>query len=342
MSIGKKIKQLRLQKGITQEVLADHLKLSFQAISKWENDAASPDISLLPMISVYFGVTIDELFEMSKDAHLERIENMLDDQRELSLQDETYVKTFLLDLLEQKDYTAKAHGLLSGLYNHRAKSYHEKAENHAKEALRLAPTNKAYHVALIEASRGVFTDWNYTNHHKLCAFYKRFVEMNPDYRSGYLYHLDHLIADGRISEANAVLGQLKNLDSGYIAFLYEGKILMRSGNKEGAFEVWNDMVNRFDGEWLAYASRADEYALTEQYDLALLDYEKAMAIQKAPRYYDGYEAMAHLYEIMGNTAKAIDMWEKVCTLLETEWDIKIGETIDYPKREIERLKKVMA
>ncbi len=62
VSIGAKIKFLRKLKGITQEELSDVLHISYQAISKWENGMAQPDISILPVIANYFGVTIDELF----------------------------------------------------------------------------------------------------------------------------------------------------------------------------------------------------------------------------------------------------------------------------------------
>ncbi len=37
MNIGNKIKELRKQRGITQEQLADSIGISFQAVSKWEN-----------------------------------------------------------------------------------------------------------------------------------------------------------------------------------------------------------------------------------------------------------------------------------------------------------------
>ncbi len=60
--IGEKIKYLRRQKSITQEELADVLHISFQAISKWENGIAQPEVSMIPAIANYFGVTIDELF----------------------------------------------------------------------------------------------------------------------------------------------------------------------------------------------------------------------------------------------------------------------------------------
>ena len=61
-SIGSNIRLLRKAKGVTQEELSAALHISGQAVSKWENEACQPDISLIPSIAGYFGVTIDELF----------------------------------------------------------------------------------------------------------------------------------------------------------------------------------------------------------------------------------------------------------------------------------------
>ena len=57
LELGKKIKQLRLQKGVTQDSLAKALNVSYQTVSKWENEASMPDILLLAEIAVYFGCT---------------------------------------------------------------------------------------------------------------------------------------------------------------------------------------------------------------------------------------------------------------------------------------------
>ena len=65
MNIGKKIKELRKLKGVTQEQLAESIGVSFQAVSKWENNIALPDITLSPMLASYFGVSMDELFDFS-------------------------------------------------------------------------------------------------------------------------------------------------------------------------------------------------------------------------------------------------------------------------------------
>lgn len=65
MNIGNKIKELRKANGITQEELANSIGISFQAISKWENNIALPDITLTPKLASYFGVSMDELFDFS-------------------------------------------------------------------------------------------------------------------------------------------------------------------------------------------------------------------------------------------------------------------------------------
>ena len=60
-TIGNRITKYRKMKGLTQEALAEQLGVSSQAVSKWENDASCPDISLLPKLCSVLGITTDEL-----------------------------------------------------------------------------------------------------------------------------------------------------------------------------------------------------------------------------------------------------------------------------------------
>lgn len=60
--IGYHIKRLRLKRGLTQREMAEHLRVSAQAVSKWEAGLNYPDITLLCPIADLFGVTLDELF----------------------------------------------------------------------------------------------------------------------------------------------------------------------------------------------------------------------------------------------------------------------------------------
>lgn len=60
-TIGEKIKQLRSEKGLSQEKLAEKLNVSRSAIAKWETDGGIPEIDNLLQLSIVFGVSLDEL-----------------------------------------------------------------------------------------------------------------------------------------------------------------------------------------------------------------------------------------------------------------------------------------
>jgi len=65
IKLGEKIKSLRKQKNISQEVFANYLGVSFQAVSKWETGATMPDVTMIPAIASFFGVSTDELFDFN-------------------------------------------------------------------------------------------------------------------------------------------------------------------------------------------------------------------------------------------------------------------------------------
>ena len=63
--INFKLAELRKKNNLTQQELGDILGVSYQTISKWENGVAYPDISVLPQISSYFGVSVDVLLGLA-------------------------------------------------------------------------------------------------------------------------------------------------------------------------------------------------------------------------------------------------------------------------------------
>ena len=61
MDFYQKLQELRKQKGLTQEQLAEQLYVSRTAISKWESGRGYPNIDSLKELSKYFGISLDEL-----------------------------------------------------------------------------------------------------------------------------------------------------------------------------------------------------------------------------------------------------------------------------------------
>ena len=81
MTIGKRIAQLRKEKGLTQEELSQMMEVSAQAVSKWENDQTCPDISLLPKLAQILGVSVDVLLSGEQEPPTPVVQILPEDQR---------------------------------------------------------------------------------------------------------------------------------------------------------------------------------------------------------------------------------------------------------------------
>ena len=68
MEIGQKLREARQQRGLTQEELAERLRLSRQTISNWENERSYPDIMSLIALSDLYGLSLDGL--VKEDRHM--------------------------------------------------------------------------------------------------------------------------------------------------------------------------------------------------------------------------------------------------------------------------------
>lgn len=67
MTIGERLLNLRKEKNLSQEELANVLDVSRQTISKWETDQTTPDFDKIVPLCEYFGITSDELLSGKKD-----------------------------------------------------------------------------------------------------------------------------------------------------------------------------------------------------------------------------------------------------------------------------------
>lgn len=83
-SFGQRLSRIRKEKGLTQEDVASRITISPQAVSKWENDISSPDISVLSQLADMFDVSVDELLgreENEKESEATHAEAVDDEER---------------------------------------------------------------------------------------------------------------------------------------------------------------------------------------------------------------------------------------------------------------------
>jgi len=338
MDIGKKIKTLRASKGLTQEKLARELNVTPQAVSRWENGTAQPDISLLPALSVCFGVRIDDFFELSDDAQFDRIDNMVEKEDFLSRGDFDYAERFLKDHIAADPNDARSLRALAHLYHHRADSYKRKAVPLAKRSLELEPTVKDGHSILSYVADGACWDWCSSNHRELIDYYYDFVKKNPDYRQGYLWLMDNLIADHRLDEALEAVRNMEKVEYTYHVPLYEGHILSRMGKNEEAETLWQKMLDENPDNWFVWSSMGDVRIKQCRYEEAIDFFQKAAELEAAPRFIDNWDSIGQINEMLGRWNEAAAAYEKVLEVYREDWQETDGFWVDQCQTKILKCK----
>ena len=336
MEIGKKIKTFRSAKSITQEALARELGVTAQAVSRWENGQAMPDITLLPALSVYFGVRIDDFFELSDEAQHERICNMTETEEFIPCADFDHAERFLKDKLALDPRDAESLTTLAALYNHRAEGYYRKSEALCKRALEIAPTEKAGHSLLSYAAHGACFDWCSSNHRELIDYYYGFVEKNPDFVPGYMWLLDNLIEDLRLNEALDIVRRVDRIRHDYYSMMKEGYILALLGEREQSEQLFARALQEEPENLYAWSLLGDIRVRQCRYDEAVKCYEKSSEIEPNPGFTDNYLSVAYIREMQGKWNEAADAHLKALEVYRTNKKLEDGFGVDLFEQAILR------
>ena len=117
MNLGNKIKTLRKEHNLTQENLAEMLGVSYQAISRWENNITSPDISTLPILANIFNVTVDYLLDVNIIKNEDNINKIYDEYYNLNVNNKIDECEILLEKgIKQYPYAFKLKNELLHIY----------------------------------------------------------------------------------------------------------------------------------------------------------------------------------------------------------------------------------
>lgn len=173
--LGERIANLRKQKGISQEELADVLVTSRQAISKWERGESDPDIGRLKDLAVYFNVSIDYLLgydmeDKSVNNFIEKIKKCIEENTFVISIDEIRMivsrnKNNFNLLMSVVEYLGEYY-----LIN-RDKEVVELTIQYIKNAILLYQPNNSYNMSLNDLHKVIATAYTYQNKYDLAKKY---------------------------------------------------------------------------------------------------------------------------------------------------------------------------
>ena len=330
MELGKKIRTLRFKAGLTQEQLAEKLGIGAQSVSKWENAATMPDITLLPILAETFGVSIDDLFDLTTEQRFSRIEHRMDIEDDLPQDVFLEYEEFLKAQLTNEAHKKRATELIAYLYWHRMEMFAKKARLRAREAVRLSPGEKGCQWILQKAEGHAAWDWNMSNHTGAIEFYKDLVRKNPGEKLPYEFLLDNLIADRRAEEADRFLdrpGALKDADPVIVGF-YRAHIALARYDEKTADGIVERLLAEHPDDFAclfeAAQYRAKKCDWMKAIELYELSFEKET---RRPRFQDELMAIRDIYEILGDYPNAARTCGRIIELLRNEWGITEGDEL---------------
>lgn len=324
MELGKKIRQLRFKAGLTQEQLAEKLGIGPQSVSKWENAVAMPDITTLPLLAETFGVSIDDLFDLTAEQRLNRIENRMDAEDDLPQDVFWEYEEFLKTQLNDPQNKQRATDLIAYLYWHKMNAFGQKAAKYAREGVRMAPGVKCSQWILNKAEGHAVWDWNMANHTKAIDFYREIVEANPAARLPYLYLIDNLLADHRADEAEKYLARLRALPDAnpIMNEVYRAHIALARFDEPTADRIIEELLAAHPDDSVCLFEAAQYYAGKCGYDKAIDCYERSFEkTTRKPRFQDELMGIADIYQIKGDYRKAAETCDRIIELLEKEWGL---------------------
>ena len=347
MEIGNKIKQLRYKSGLTQEQLASKLGISAQSISKWETSVTMPDISLLPALAGEFGVTIDELFDLTTSQKLQRIERRIDLEEELPSDIFKEYEIFLKNALEENGDKAKILSLLAHLYHHRMEADARRVSKYARESIMRAPEKKECQWLLQKAEGAHVWDWNIANHTAVIDFYKQVIEkdtVTPPSPMPYYEVMDNLIADHRTKEAEKYLEIYQTLPAHrpFLIPVYKAYIALAEYDVIKADAIMETAMKDFSDNSSFLFEAGQYHARKCEYEKAIEYYERSWKADedRKPRYTDALHGIAVIYGILGNRQRALETYDRMIACIKEEWGYTEDDAaVIEVEREKSRLQK---
>lgn len=277
------MKKYRIQRGYTQEQVADLLQVNSQTVSRWECAATLPDVLLLPEIAKLYAITIDDLFQNNNNAYRNYAERLA----------VVYQKTKSVDDFYQAE----------GEYRKLIKSgkmdiWDMWSYGNLLDEMRDFCTENALHWYDQVLAEGEEAD-PYVYHR------------TRSLRAGLLISIGQ--GEEVVKEQEAKVSE-EPYNAVEISFLME--LYCRCGRWEEALELFQMAKKRKIADWTIYYYAAEAHRLQKNYQKAIELYQKCGDM--GTDYHDELEGLAKCYEAMGMRSKAVAAYRELSSILRTE------------------------
>ncbi|MBR4054057.1 MAG: helix-turn-helix domain-containing protein [Clostridia bacterium] len=327
LQIGTQIKTLRKERGLTQEAVAEAVGVSYQAVSKWETGATTPDIGLLPSLASLFGVRIDRLFLVDRTDELARVDRVLYHER-LTEDSFAYAKGVLESILKEEPGDADTLKRYAELLLKRINRDTLEARRMAEQALSASPEDvEAFSLyrRLCPGEREIVRSGNDT-FLRVCKLY-----CNGEKQREML--AEAMMDMGDFSEAEEMIRAMETPCMGEI---FRGELALAKGDRAGAAAIWlaipeDDPKGQYEaGERLKALGRYEE---------AVACYRNAFRAESSPRDLSALYSLAFLLAGLDRAGEAADVWRTILETLASDHGITEGETAAWARRELAALEE---
>ena len=318
--LGNAIRRLRTEAGMTQEELAAHVGVSFQAVSKWETGTTTPDISLLPKLAVLFGVRIDDLFGITDADELERVEFILEHER-LTEENFRYSKKVMDKALENAPDDVRILKTYARLYFAKNQRDRLEAGRMLRRAMEKTPEDDEIWLLYQQFCGTAYEDFVQT-----CEPYLPRV---PETSRLYELLIGAMIGCRDFRRAEALNTVYEKHCPTAMPAVFRGDIALAEGHPGKALEIW-DGISQHDAK-----AQYETGERLERLDpvRAVTAYERSFAAAKVPRDLSAVYSLAFLHERLGNRENARAAWQTILDVLASDWNTAGGEAVDWAKRE---------
>lgn len=334
LNIGSVIKRLRMEHSVTQEELAGYLGISYQAVSKWENETTMPDITLLPKLAAFFGIKIDELFSVNHDDELERIDNILHFET-MTDKNYSYAKRILDGILREYPDDISAIKRYAKVYLSKTNADMLAAGRMLERAMEISPMDEEIYT-LYRNVRGGDEYKYHSDNDWFIRVCEPIARKYPQNTGLFRLLIEAMISKKYYEKAEELLSiaQFSNEDK-YLRQVLLGDIELARGNDKKAKEIWCGIPTN---------DRLGQYEIGERFN-RLNDYEKAIECftnayeaQSSPHVMDMMYSLAFLYKKLGRNPEAKKEWELIKKTLISEYGMSEDHNdVLWAKREIEQL-----